>query len=139
MTDELSVLLIEDNPGDARLIRELLARDGGGRFRLQIADHLAAGLAHLDPGGFDAVLLDLDLPDSQGLATLTQMLAHSPHLPVIVLTGLDDEALAVQAVGLGAQDYLIKGQVDASPFARSIRYAIGRKRAEEALHPSESK
>ena len=139
MTDELSVLLIEDNPGDARLIRELLARDGGGRFRLQIADHLAAGLAHLDPGGFDAVLLDLDLPDSQGLATLTQMLAHSPHMPVIVLTGLDDEALAVQAVGLGAQDYLIKGQVDASPFARSIRYAIGRKRAEEALRASESK
>jgi sigma-B regulation protein RsbU (phosphoserine phosphatase) len=134
----IRVLLIEDNPADTRLIREILAEDKGTPFELECADRLATGLACLARGGIDVVLLDLGLPDSQGLSTLVKVQAEALTVPVVVLTCLDDEALAVEAVQEGAQDYLVKGQVDSNLLARSIRYAIERKRAEEKARQLET-
>jgi PAS domain S-box-containing protein len=131
-----SILLIEDNAGDARLIKELLAEAGTGAFRLDRADRLSTGLACIAQDGPDLVLLDLGLPDSDGLATVAAVRSHSPQLPVIVLTGHDDDRLAVAAVGAGAQDYLVKGRIDSDTLARSIRYAIERKRVADALKES---
>jgi diguanylate cyclase (GGDEF)-like protein len=129
----IRLLLIEDNPGDARLIREFLAERGNGLFGLEWAAGLAEGLARLEAGGVDLVLLDLSLPGSQGLATLERVLRAAPALPVIVLTGLDDEAAAVEAVRKGAQDYLVKGQFDGGLLVRAARYAVQRQRADAAL------
>ncbi|CAG0941725.1 partial Sensor histidine kinase TmoS, partial [Anaerolineae bacterium] len=131
------VLLIEDNPGDARLIREMLAEDGGARFALDHAEQLATGLAAMTEKRPAVILLDLSLPDSAGLATLHEVQTRSPEMPIVVLTGHDDEELALQAVREGAQDYLIKGQVNSQLLVRAIRYATERKRAEEALRKSE--
>jgi PAS domain S-box-containing protein len=125
----LNVLLVEDNPGDARLIREMLNDVPAARLRLHHADRLAAGLERLD--GVDVVLLDLSLPDSQGLETFRRLRDRAPEMPIVVLTGLADETLAVRAVQEGAQDYLPKGQVDGQLLVRSMRYAIERQRAEE--------
>ncbi len=94
---------------------------------------LGEGLARLARDRFDAVLLDLSLPDAQGLNTVTQVLATSPGIPIVVLTGYDDQELALQAVQQGAQDYLVKGQVQADLLSRAIRYAIERKRTEDRL------
>jgi len=134
----VKVLLIEDNPAYTRLIREILAEAKGSPFKLECADRLATGLACLAQGRIDAVLLDLGLPDSQGLSTLVKVQAEALAVPVVVLTGLDDEALAVEAVQEGAQDYLVKGQVDSNLLKRSIRYAIERKRAEERARQLET-
>jgi two-component system cell cycle sensor histidine kinase/response regulator CckA len=133
----INVLLVEDNPGDARLIQEMLAEAGGALFDLGCADRLSTGLERLAVGDINVVLLDLGLPDSRGLDTFVRVRTQAPDVPIVVLTGLDDEALAVQAVEAGAQDYLVKGQVDSNPLARALRYAIERKRAEEALRRSE--
>jgi two-component system cell cycle response regulator len=124
----ITVLLIEDNSGDARLIREVLAADEQTRFESVHADRLATGLAHLARGGVDIVLLDLSLPDSRGLETFTRTYAFAPLVPIIVLTGLDDTALAMEAVTQGAQDYLVKGAVSGSLLVRAMRYAIERHR-----------
>jgi len=129
----IKVLLIEDNPGDVCLIREMLAEVRGVRFDLECADRLSTGLERLAEGGIDVILLDLGLPDSLGFDTFTTVYAQAPEAPIIVLTGLDDEALAVQAVRAGAQDYLVKGQVDGDLLVRAVRYAIERKRAEETI------
>jgi signal transduction histidine kinase len=129
----MKILLIEDNPGDTRLIREMLAEVRSGTLVLECADRLSTGLERLAAGGIDVVLLDLSLPDGQGLDTFVRAHAQTPEVPVVVLTGLDDEALAVQAVREGAQDYLVKGHVDGYSLTRAIRYAIERQRAEEAL------
>jgi signal transduction histidine kinase len=131
--EPIKVLLIEDNPGDTRLIKEMLAEARGACFELECADRLSSGLACLAQGRIDVVLLDLGLPDSRGLGTLVKVQAEVLTVPVVVLTGLDDEALAVEAVKEGAQDYLVKGEVDSNLLGRSIRYAIERKRAEETL------
>ncbi len=129
----LTILVIEDNPGDARLLRETFAEGEHAGVGLEWAPDLRAGLARLAQGGIDAVLLDLGLPDSEGLATFAAVKAQAAELPVIVLTGLDDQALAERAVREGAQDFLVKGQVPAVLLCRSVRYAIERKRAEKAL------
>jgi signal transduction histidine kinase len=129
----IKVLLIEDNPGDARLIREMLVEVDGVSFDLTCVDHLSTGLECLVAGGIDVTLLDLGLPDSQGLDTLVHAHKNAPRMPIVVLTGLDDETLGIKAVHEGAQDYLVKDQVDSNLLARSMRYAIGRKQAEEAL------
>jgi len=130
----IKVLLIEDNPGDTRLIREMLKEAGAAQLELVCTDRLSTGLERLAEGGIDVILLDLELPGSQGLDTLGKVLAEPPEAPVIVvLTGLDDEALAIQAVREGAQDYLVKGQVDGNLLVRAMHYAIERKRAEEEL------
>lgn len=140
MSDEPSrVLLIEDNPGDARLIQEMLAEFGRGRFDLRRADRLSTALEWLAEGGIDVILSDLSLPDSRELDTFAKVRAQAPHLPVIVLTGLDDETAALEAVQEGAQDYLVKGQIDGNLLVRAMRYAIERKRVEEALRLSEEK
>ena len=129
MSDKPKVLLVEDSPGDARLIWEMLAEVKGAQIDLKYADRLSAGLERLAAGGIDVVLLDLSLPDSGGLDTFTKVHAQAPQVPIIVLTGLDDESLAVEAVRGGAQDYLVKGQVDGNLLMRAIRYAIERHRA----------
>jgi two-component system cell cycle sensor histidine kinase/response regulator CckA len=133
----LKVLLVEDNPGDARLIREMLLEVPQARFELVLADRLATGLVRIRAGDIHAVLLDLGLPDSRGLETFVAVHAEASHVPIIVLTGLGDEALALRTVQEGAQDYLVKGQVDASQLERTIRYAVERKKAEHALRSSE--
>jgi PAS domain S-box-containing protein len=131
------LLLVEDNPGDARLVRELLRGVNG--ISIDAVDCLSAARARLSAPGIDIVLLDLGLPDSQGLETLARVRSHLPALPVIVLTGLDDEDLALEAVKAGAQDYLVKGRFDADSLLRAIRYATERKRAEAALRHGEER
>jgi hypothetical protein len=133
----IRVLLVEDNPGDARLFQELVRDTGAGRLKLEHVNRLSTALDRLTNGNFDVVLLDLSLPDEQGLATLTRTHAHAPNVPIVVLTGLDDEALAVKAVRAGAQDYLVKGRVDRDMLVRSMRYATERARALEALERRE--
>ena len=127
------VLLVEDNPGDARLMRELLSEAGQFQFAFHHADRLSVGIERLDQGDIDVLLLDLTLPDSQGFQTFERARDASPLTPIIVLSGLDDEALAIRTVQEGCQDYLVKGRVEASQLARSIRYAIERKHAADAL------
>ncbi len=129
----LTVLLIEDDLGDATILRRTLAELRAVKFDLVWADRLSSGLAYLSEQAFDIMLLDLSLPDSQGLDTITQVRAHTLNVPIVVLTGLDDEAVAMQAVQAGAQDYLVKGQADANALSRSIRYAVERYRLRVAL------
>lgn len=126
----LHVLLIEDNPGDARLVREMLNELQGAPCRVDWKDSLTAGIESLEGGGVDVILLDLSLPDSHGDATFTRMHAAAPDIPIVVMSGLDDETVAVQTVRDGAQDYLLKGQADGALLYRAIRYAIERKEAE---------
>ena len=128
-----TVLLIEDNPGDARLIREMLQEEPASAFRLDCADRLARGLETLARGEVAVVLLDLSLPDSLGLETFAKVYAHSPKIPIIVLTGNDDQALALAAVKSGAQDYLVKGKIDRELLLRAMQYSIERKRYQEEL------
>lgn len=127
------VLLIEDNPGDTRLIRQMLAKVRTASFDLKWADRLSTGLEQLATGGIDVVLLDLSLPDSQELNTFTKVHVKAPTVPIIVLTGLDDETVGVRTMREGAQDYLIKGRVDSNLLVRSIRYAIERQRLMEEV------
>jgi diguanylate cyclase (GGDEF)-like protein/PAS domain S-box-containing protein len=135
----LSLLLVEDNIGDARLIEILLAEEMAGDFRMRKATTLAAACKALLPEGdmggdvmvgpdIDVVLLDLTLPDSQGLDTLRALQRHCGTVPVVVLSGLDDEALALKALQLGAEDYLVKGRADGNLIKRSALYAIERSR-----------
>lgn len=132
----LKLLLIEDNPGDARLIRELLAEGSqvwtlAEPFEMRHAETLAEGLMILRDHPMDEVLLDLSLPDSQGFDTFTAVRLRAPHVPVVVLSGLADEELAIRAVRFGAQDYLVKGQVEPALLVRSLCYAVERWRAEQ--------
>lgn len=124
----IRVLLIEDNPGDARLIRVTLAEARGASFDVQCYDRLSVGLEHLSLTETDIVLLDLSLPDSQGLDTLVKVQSSAEQVPVVVMTGLDDETMAIKAVQEGAQDYLVKGQFDGNLLTHSIRYSIERYR-----------
>ncbi|HWD91905.1 MAG TPA: SpoIIE family protein phosphatase [Verrucomicrobiae bacterium] len=130
----IRALLIEDNPGDARLIELMLAEADGGAFEVRHAGRLEDGLRLLGDGAVDVVLSDLSLPDSQGLDTFLRLHARAPHVPIIVLSGLNDTTVALSAVHEGAQDYLIKGEVDGQLLSRAMRYAIERKRMNEQLH-----
>ena len=131
--ERINALLIEDNAADARLMREMLRDAGEGSFELTCADRLSTGLECLSGRRMDVVLLDLNLPDSRGLQTLEHVHARARGAPIIVLTAMDDTDLALDAVRGGAQDYLVKGQVNGDLLTRSMRYAIERKRAEDAL------
>jgi PAS domain S-box-containing protein len=133
------VLLIEDNPGDARLVVEMLKEAGGDGIVLDHADRLSTAVQKLSAQEPDAVLLDLNLPDSNGLDTFSQIHLRFSQTPLIVLTGLADEEVGTQAVHAGAQDYLVKGQFQASQLARSIRYAVERHRTAQALRRSEAR
>lgn len=127
------VLLIEDNRGFAYFVRDLLMRKHRGQFTVDEAPTLAEGLDRLRQRTFDVVLLDLGLPDSMRIETFVRVNAQSPDTPIIILTVLDDDEVAKQAVGAGAQDYLVKDQVDGNLLLRSIRYAIERGRGRKAL------
>jgi diguanylate cyclase (GGDEF)-like protein len=129
----IKILLVEDNDVDAHLTQDILAEWSIEQFDITHVTRLSEAFTQLARGRFDAVLLDLSLPDGYGLPTLRQMQAASPTIPIIVLSGVSDQTLALQAVQNGAQDYLVKGQGQPELLARSIRYAIERKRAEERL------
>ena len=128
--ETIKILLVEDNPGDARLIREMLIDEPSAGIALEWEPTLAAGLERARKGGISAVLLDLTLPDGSGLDTLHAACREMPHVPIVVLTGMDDEELASKAVRSGAQDYLVKGRIDRSALLRSVRYSIERSRSE---------
>ena len=121
-----TVLLVEDNAGDARVLREMLFEVGSARFHLTHVDRLSHAVQLLGQVRFDAVLLDLGLPDASGLEAVLPVSRAAPDVPIVVLSGMEDEQLAVQAVQLGAQDYLVKGLGTGKVGARSIRYAIER-------------
>ena len=131
------VLLVEDNPADVRLLQEMLREASVSDVRLVAAPTLQAGLRLLEVESFDVALVDLSLPDADGLESLEKLQSKAPHLPIIVITGRDDSEIAVQAVREGAQDYLIKGQGDGHLLVRSMRYASERKRTIEQLRRSE--
>jgi two-component system cell cycle response regulator len=127
------VLLVEDNPGDARLLREFLSDTEAMQFEIVRAERLAQALELVGRQPFDVALLDLSLPDAHGLETFETLCHHAPELPIVVLTGLDDDEISLKAVQLGAQDYLVKGQVTTALIVRSIRYAVERHRMQTAL------
>ncbi len=124
----LQVLLVEDNAGDARLLREMFSKETAGSFELSHLTHMRDAEARLAKGGIDIVLLDMGLPDGHGLETLRRARAAAPEVVMIVMTGLEDEALAAEAMKEGAQDYLIKGQIENRALPRALRHAIERQR-----------
>ncbi len=139
MTEKrIHILLIEDNPGDALIINEMLKEVYSNNFELDHFKRINEGLEHVNED-FDIMLLDLNLPDSQGIETFNTMNKHAPEVPIIILTGLLDEDLAINIVSEGAQDYLVKGQIDKQLLSRSIKYSIERKHIEIDLRKSEEK
>src|SRR5450755_3967425 len=127
------LLIVEDNPGDARLLREMFNEQGSDKTELTHAECMSEAEKLLSEREFDIILLDLGLPDAEGLGAVRRAHAAAPRVPLVVLTCLDDESLAAEALQEGAQDYLIKGQIEARGFLRSLRYAVERKTMEEAL------
>jgi PAS domain S-box-containing protein len=131
--DSVRVLLVEDSPSDAQLLCESLGAYPLQEFTIERAEWLDEALRLLTRKSFDVVLLDLTLPDSTGLATCEKVRAAAPHTPVVVLTGADDEQVALQAMRQGIQDYLVKGQLSGGPLGRAVHYAVERQQAENAL------
>jgi len=127
-----TVLLIEDDPGDVLLIREMFEQQECG-VRLVTFERLSEGINYLQQNHCDVVLLDMNLPDSSGLPTMTRLLDAAPATPIIVLTGISDESFGTDAVKSGAQDYLIKGEIDGRMLKRAMFHAIERKKLEIAL------
>jgi signal transduction histidine kinase len=123
-----TILLVEDNLGDACLLREMLNEEGSHDTELTLVGSISEAEKHLAEHAVDTILLDLGLPDAQGLGAVRRALAAAPGIPLVVMTGLDDESLAVQALQEGAQDYLVKGQIEARGLLRGLRYAVERKR-----------
>jgi DNA-binding NtrC family response regulator len=131
--EKIKVLLIEDDASDLFLIKKMLAEEGDNSFSLEHTDNLSKGLGRLNKTDFDVVLLDLGLPDSWGLETFITIHAQAPQVPIVVLSGLDDKSLAINAVHNGAQDYLVKGDINSTALQRCLRYAIERKQSQKAL------
>jgi two-component system cell cycle response regulator len=129
----INVLFIEDNPGDVRLVKEMLAGVRDIQFELECSSQLEVGLKRIARGGINIILLDLGLPDSQGFDTFNRVRAQAAGVPIILLTGLNDKELAFKAAQEGAQDYLVKGQLDGNLLIHSIRYAIERQSLTEEL------
>lgn len=136
---EIQVLLVEDQPAEAKLVREYLDRDNDISFQVECTQKLSRALDRLSQNTFDIVLLDLGLPDSVGYGTFESVSEAIADTPLIVLTNMDDEELAVQAVREGAQDYLVKRQINAVLLQRSVRYAVERARFERELRLSEER
>lgn len=130
----IHLLLVEDNPGDVRLVNEMLAEDRRQRFVLHVADRLESALGVLREQDITVILLDLQLPDESGLDTLLKIHSSAPEIPVVVLSSIGDEALAISAVQHGAQDFLVKNHISAHLLIRALHYAIERKRLEDRLH-----
>ena len=135
----LKILLVEDSESDMALLKENIRLCNVDDLHLNFAGSLHEAIDHFQGNHVDAMLLDLTLPDSSGLETVRRIHQHDPDIPIVVLTGLKDENMGVEALRLGAQDYLVKGSVDGRLIVRAIRYAIERKRAEEALRKSEER
>jgi diguanylate cyclase (GGDEF)-like protein len=132
-SEVIRILMIKDSPEESRLIKEELKDAHGGKFELECADRLSKGLECIEKGNIDVVLLDLSLPDSQGFETFAKAYACSPWVPIVVLSGNNDESQAVKTVQAGAQDYLIKGEMDINVMVRSMYYAIERHRTMDGL------
>ncbi len=124
----LQVLIVEDNDGDARLLQIMFESEPPGSVQITHKRRLEEAVTHLKKGGVDIVLLDMGLPDGHGMDTIRRARAAAPGVPVIVLTGLADESLAAAAMKEGAQDYLIKGQIENRALPRALRHAIERHR-----------
>lgn len=135
-TTPIRVLLVEDDAAQARLIEHLIRR-ATRRFEIECVDRLSLALERLNEGGLDVVIVDLGLPDSQGMATFDAVRRASPFLPAVVMTGTDCEELATEAVRRGAQDYIVKGHHSGPTIARALQYAVERKRLEEQLRQSQ--
>ncbi len=127
------LLLIEDNPGDARLLREMFNEEGSRHVEMKHVDCMGDATKYLTENTVDVVLLDLGLPDANGMEAIRRAHAAAPRVPLVVLTGFDDESLALQALQEGAQDYLVKGQIETRGLLRALRYAVERKGMEDAL------
>ena len=136
--EELSILLLEDEAGDALILKKLLDDIKQIDYRLERYDRLDNAIETAGARNFDIILLDLNLRDSNGLQTFTTLASAVPDVPVVILTGMDDENLGLRAINDGAQDYLIKGLVDGRLLRRSIFYAIERKKSEEALQKAQA-
>jgi two-component system, cell cycle sensor histidine kinase and response regulator CckA len=132
------LLVVEDNPGDARLLREMFVDGDSRNTELTHVSCMIDAEKFLAERAVDIILLDLGLPDAQGLEAVRRAHAAAPHVPLVVLTGLDDESIAVQALQQGAQDYLIKGRIDAHGLLRALRYAKERKTMEDAGKAAEN-
>lgn len=130
---KINILIIEDNPGDVRLFKEMLRDIPSVDFIVNSCARISQGLEYLAQQDCDVVLLDLTLPDSHGLETFSTIAGAFQNIPVLLLTGLDDENIAIDAMRQGAQDYLVKGKIDANLLAKSIRYAIQRKAIERKI------
>lgn len=130
---ELKILVVEDNPGDVDLVRHMLSEVRDLKFGMKTSDTLNGAFGLLEAETFDVVLLDLSLPDGYGLTTFSTLYSRFSTIPVIVCSGYDEEKSAVEAVRLGAQDYLVKGKVNGPLLCRVMRYAIERNRGREAL------
>jgi PAS domain S-box-containing protein len=139
MEKKVQILLFEDNPGDANLIEEMLEEFADFPYELKNVETLKEGLELLKEQQFDVILSDLRLPDSDGTETFLDIHATNSRVPIIILTGINNENVGIDAVKKGAQDYLVKGQVDGRLLNRSIRYSIERKRSEEELQKSEER
>jgi two-component system cell cycle response regulator len=132
--DVTKILLVEDNQGDARLIREHLAEIAELRFEVTHRETVAQALRALSESKPDAVLVDLGLPDAEQLGAVRQLRKAAPDVPLVVLTGLDDQAMALEALQEGAQDYAVKGKINATALSRILRYAMQRHHLQEELH-----
>jgi len=132
------LLVVEDNPGDARLLREMFNDQDANQTEVTHVESMSEAEIHLAEHPVDVILLDLGLPDARGLEAVQRTQVAAPRVPLVVLTGLDDEALAVQALQQGAQDYLIKGQIEGRGLLRALRYAIERKTLEDARKAAEN-
>jgi len=129
-SDPIRILLVEDSPSDAYMAGQVLRQVPKLAFTLAHEPQFGKGLERLRTEEFDVLLLDLSLPDVRGLETVTRAVAEAGEVPVVVLTGQDDDSLGLEAVRLGAQDFIVKGEVDGWRMVRRLRYAIERKRHE---------
>ena len=126
----IKVLMIEDNKGDYEIILKLLEKSENTEFELIHSPRLSSGVELLENNSFDVILLDLGLPDSDGLESFNVILKKHPEIPTIILTGLANEETGIQAIKYGAQDYLVKGEFNGKLLVRAIQYAIERKKLE---------
>ena len=133
----LKILLVEDNPADADLLQEILEESDDTHCSLVHVERLKDALQVLSEGHFDAILLDLSLPDKQGVSTVAQTHEAAPDLPIVVLTGLNDRVIALEALRHGAQDYLVKGKIDTNLLLRAIHHGIERAQTFKKLRHSE--
>src|SRR6476469_11034861 len=135
----IHILLVEDSPSDANLLRHMLSRQGKPGWQVVAVERVSDAIDACSAYALDVVLLDLSLPDSDGLETVTKFRAAAPDVPIVVLTGVDDEDLSLQALARGAQDYLVKGQITSQLLMRAIRYAIERGQILKQLNDSEQR